>query len=151
MTKRRLLLSVLAVLFVVVPLVEVVVLIRVGRVIGPWWTVGLLVLDGLLGAWLLRRQGAAAWQALVQALNSGRMPAAELADAALILIGGVLMLTPGFVTDLAGVFLILPLTRPLARRMLTAAVRRRLGPLGSVGRTGVPDEESVVRGEVVED
>jgi UPF0716 protein FxsA len=87
------------------------------------------------------------------------MPARELADGALILIGGTLMLTPGFATDVVGILLILPVTRPLARRVLTQVVSRRL--LGAVGTTayGAPDARrpgpgsggSVVRGEVVEE
>ena len=86
----------------------------------------LLVADCIQGGWLIRREGRRAWQALTNALNSGRMPASELADAALILVGGTLMLTPGFVTDVVGLVLILPFTRPLARRVLTRVVSRQL-------------------------
>ena len=117
---------VLVVAFVVVPLLEIFALIQVGQVIGPWWTIGLLVLDSLVGAWLVRREGGRAWSALRTALTSGRMPAEEIADGALILIGGTLLLAPGFVTDLAGLALIVPLTRPFARRLLASAVRSRL-------------------------
>ena len=87
----------------VVPLVEIFVLIQVGQVIGPWWTILLLIADSILGTWLIRREGGRAWAALRSALNSGQMPAKELADGALILIGGTLMLSPGFVTDLLGI------------------------------------------------
>ena len=73
----------------------------------------------MLGAWLIKREGGRAWQALRTALNTERMPARELADGALILIGGTLMLTPGFVTDAFGILLILPFTRPVSRRLLT--------------------------------
>ncbi len=82
-------------LFIVVPLVEIYVIIQVGQAIGPWWTILLLVVDSILGAWLIRHEGARAWRALREALDSGRMPAKELADGALILIGGTLMLAPG--------------------------------------------------------
>ena len=75
----------------------------------------LLVLESLLGAWFVRREGSRAWAALTTALNTGRMPSRELADAALVLVGGTLLLTPGFITDVVGFFFILPLTRPLAR------------------------------------
>ena len=108
------------------PLVEIWVLIQVGQVIGPWWTILLLILDSLFGTWLIRREGGKAWQGLRVALESGRMPARELADGALILVGGTLMLTPGFVTDAFGILLILPFTRPFARRLLTQVVTRRL-------------------------
>ena len=92
------------------------------------------------------------------------MPARELADGALILIGGTLMLSPGFVLDLAGILLILPFTRPVARRLLTSVVERRLvvapafgtgfgpgfGPAGNGRRPGPGPEGPVVRGDVVE-
>jgi UPF0716 protein FxsA len=145
---------VLVVAFVVVPLVEIYVLIQVGQVIGPWWTILLLIVDSLLGGWLIRREGRKAWLALTTALNSGRMPAKELADGALILIGGTLMLTPGFVTDAVGILLILPLTRPVARRLLTKVVSRRLAA-GFVdvrqGPRPAGPEGPVVRGEVLDD
>ncbi len=151
---RRWLRPLLVVLFVGVPLLEIFVLIQVGQVIGPWWTILLLVVDSILGAWLIRREGAKAWQALTSALQTGRMPARELADGALILVGGTLMLTPGFVTDLFGFLAILPFTRPVARRMLTQLVTRRLlgSTLGRNGRRPGPGSGgSVVQGEVVDD
>lgn len=157
----------LAAAFVLVPLVEIWAILQVGRLVGPWWTIVLLVLDSLVGAWLVKREGGRAWQALRQALQNGRMPARELADGALILIGGTLMLSPGFVLDLAGVLLILPFTRPVARRLLTSVVERRLlvvpgpglggfpgGPPRGWGedaeRPGPGPEGPVVRGDVVD-
>ena len=136
--------------FIVVPLVEIYVLIQVGQVIGPWWTILLLILDSLFGTWLIRREGGRAWLSLRVALESGRMPARELADGALILVGGTLMLTPGFVTDAFGILLILPFTRPAARRMLTKVVSRRL-LAGYTTRPGPGPGGPVVRGEVVDD
>src|SRR3954454_22969702 len=123
-TRRRWLPWAIVVAFVVVPIVEIYVLIQVGQVIGPWWTILLLILDSILGGWLIRHEGRRAWLALTTALNSGRMPAKELADGALILFGGTLMISPGFVTDALGIVLILPLTRPLARRLLTQVVSK---------------------------
>jgi UPF0716 protein FxsA len=141
---------VLFVAFVVVPILEIYVLIQVGQVIGPWWTVLLLILDSILGSWLIKREGGRAWQALRSALENGRMPARELADGALILIGGTLMLSPGFVTDVFGIVLILPFTRPIARRLLTQVVSRRLLATNA-RRPGPGSGGSVVRGEVVDD
>jgi UPF0716 protein FxsA len=138
----------LFVAFLVVPVVEIYILIQVGQVIGPWWTVLLLIADSLFGSWLLRREGIRAWRALQLALTEGRMPTRELADAALIVFGGTLMITPGFVTDLVGLVAILPFTRPLARRLLTAVVARRLVVVRDARRPGPPDD--VVRGEVVD-
>ncbi|NHI18434.1 FxsA family protein [Phycicoccus endophyticus] len=141
----------------VVPLIEVAVIVAVGRTIGGWPTFLLLLLESLLGAWIVRREGGRAWAALRDALRTGRMPSRELADAALVLVGGTLLLTPGFVTDVAGFLVVLPLTRPVTRRWLEAAVARRLlGPFGSwpggpagggAGGEGPPD---VIQGEVVD-
>jgi UPF0716 protein FxsA len=151
MSRRRPLVSLaLFTIFIVVPLIEIYVLIQVGQVIGPWWTILLLVLDSILGTWLIKREGGRAWRALRDALDSGRMPGTELADGALILIGGTLMLAPGFVTDLFGVLLILPPTRPVFRRLLTTLVARRV--VLNVTRPGPePSSGPVVRGEVVDD
>lgn len=151
MSRRRSRLTwVLFVAFVVVPLIEIYVLIQVGQVIGPWWTILLLVLDSILGSWLIKREGARAWLALRTALESGRMPARELADGALILVGGTLMLSPGFVTDALGILLILPFTRPAARRLLTRIVTHRL-LASNARRPGPGSGGSVVRGEVVDE
>ncbi|WP_309650694.1 FxsA family protein [Nocardioides sp.] len=146
-------------LLVVVPLAEIYVLIQVGQVIGPWWTILLLIVDSIIGGWLIRREGARAWKALNAAIGSGRMPARELADGALILIGGTLMLSPGFVTDAFGILLILPVTRPLFRGLLTGFVTRRVvmtatgGTLRGPGRPGGPTgpDGPVVRGDVIDD
>lgn len=142
---------VLATLFIGVPLVEIWFLIQVGQVIGPWWTILLLIADSVIGAWLIKREGGRAFRALTAALQTGRMPARELADGALILVGGTLMLTPGFVTDAAGILLILPVTRPLARRALTRLVASRLLRVGETNRPGRGPGGPVVRGEVVDE
>ena len=145
----------LVIAFVVMPILEIYVIIQVGQVIGPWWTIALLVADSIFGTWLIRREGGRAWRALRTALDSGRMPARELADGALILVGGTLMLAPGFVTDAFGILLILPFTRPLFRRLLTRVVTRRLVVLGTTpGQTTRPGPRSqgtVIQGEVVDD
>jgi len=134
--------------FLIVPIVEIYVLIQVGQVIGPLWTVLVLIADSLLGSWLLKREGVRAWRALQLALTEGRMPTRELADAGLIVFGGTLLITPGFVTDVFGLFAILPFTRPFARRLLTAFVSRRVVVVRNERRPGPPDD--VVRGEVVD-
>ena len=154
MSRRRWVSPALVVAFVGVPLLEIYVLIQVGQVIGAWWTILLLVLASVIGTWLVRREGGRAWRALTSALETGRMPHRELADGALILVGGTLMLTPGFVTDAVGMLLILPLTRPVARRLLAGVVARRLLAAGQprdVRRPGSSGEGPVVRGEVLDD
>lgn len=115
----------LFVAFLVVPLAEIAVIVQVGRVIGALPTVALLIVESALGAWIVKREGRRAWDALRGALGTGRLPSRELADAALVLVGGTLLLTPGFVTDVAGAFLVLPVTRPAARRLLAVLVARR--------------------------
>ena len=150
----------LALVFVVLPVVEIYVIIQIGQAIGAWWTVLLLVADGILGSWLMKHEGGRAWAALREALDDRRMPARELADAALILVGGTLLLTPGFVSDVVGLFCVLPFTRPVARLALTRFLTRKFltgpGP-GSAGgdqrRPGGqqrPGSAGVVRGEVVD-
>lgn len=116
----------IAAALLVVPIAEIAVIIAVGRVIGGWPTFLLLLAESLFGAWLVRREGVSAWRALVAALRAGTMPAGELADAALVLVGGTLLLTPGFITDLVGFLVVLPWTRPVARTALQAAVASRL-------------------------
>jgi len=148
----------LAVLFVVVPLAEIYIVIRAGQTIGLGWTVLILVVDSLLGAVLLKREGVQAWRALTEALAAHRMPARELADGVLVLVGGTLLLTPGLLTDVVGFFFILPFTRPLARRALTGFLTRRFlggppGPSASAPRSRTrqrPGPDTVVRGEVVD-
>ena len=141
--------AILFTVFILVPILEIYVIIQVGQVIGPWWTILLLVADSIFGTWLIKHEGGRAWRALRETLDDGRMPARELADGALILTGGTLMLAPGFVTDALGILLILPVTRPLFRRALTAIVARRVTL--NVTRPGRGPEGPVVRGEVVDD
>lgn len=152
---------ILALLFVGLPILEIYLIVQLGQVIGPWWTILVLLAMGALGSWLVKHEGARAWKALQSALASGRMPGTELADGALILVGGTLLLTPGFVSDVFGFFCILPFTRPLARRVLARVVSRRLvvlGPGGPVPGAAYPGEEqrrpghgSVIQGEVVDE
>jgi UPF0716 protein FxsA len=116
----------LVVAFLVVPIAEIAVIIEVGRIIGGWQTLALLVVESLLGGWIVRREGLRAWRGLRAALGRGALPGTELLDAALVLVGGTLLLTPGFLSDVAGFFLVLPPTRPVARRLALAVIQRRL-------------------------
>lgn len=148
--KRRFPWWLLVVAFVAVPIAEIYVIIQVGQVVGPWWTILLLIASGVIGSWLMKREGSRAWRALREALARGRMPARELADGILILVAGTLMLSPGFLSDLVGAFLILPVTRPIARTLLTRVVTRRLiGPAGPAYTAQRPGD-NVVPGEVID-
>jgi UPF0716 protein FxsA len=112
--------------FVVVPIVEIWVIVQVGQAIGIVPTLVLLLADAVLGTWLFRREGRRAWTALREAIAAHRVPAKEVADGALVVVGGAFLLTPGFVTDVLGVLCLLPPTRAVLRRALTGLVRARL-------------------------
>ena len=120
--RRRSPWGLLLVAFIVVPLIEIYLLVQVGQVIGAWWTIVLLVLDSVIGVALVRREGLRAWRDLQETLGAGKAPTKSLADGALLLIGATLLVTPGFLTDAMGLFLVLPVTRPLLR----GALARRL-------------------------
>ncbi|MFP4624901.1 MAG: FxsA family protein [Gemmatimonadota bacterium] len=113
-------------LFVLLPLVELALLIWVGQAIGLGWTLGIVVATGLLGATLARRQGLRAWGAIQAELREGRMPGGTLVDGLLILIGGIVLLTPGILTDLAGFGLLLPPTRNALKRTLRQRFERAI-------------------------
>ncbi|MBA9005811.1 MULTISPECIES: FxsA family protein [Thermomonospora] len=112
--------------FLLVPVLEIYLILQVGSLIGGWATVALLLAVSVLGAWVVRREGRRAWRALTETFGRGQVPERELADAALVLVGGVLLLTPGFVTDLVGLAFVLPFTRPLVRRLLVLYATRRV-------------------------
>ena len=109
---------VLLLAFIVVPIAELAVIIQVGQSIGLLPTVGILLADSIIGSMLLRSQGRASWRRLTGTLQGGRPPAREVLDGALVLLGGVLLLTPGFITDIVGILLLLPPTRAIVRRLL---------------------------------
>jgi UPF0716 protein FxsA len=116
----------LILIFIVVPIVELYVIIQVGQAIGALWTIAILIADSLLGSALLRSQGRAAWRRFRVAVAEGRPPAREVIDGALIIFGGAFLITPGFVTDVIGVLLLLPPTRAAFRALLVRRFRSRL-------------------------
>jgi UPF0716 protein FxsA len=126
-------LLILLALFIVVPLAELYVIIQVGQAIGALPTIALLLLDSLLGSWLLRSQGRAVWRRFQAALAERRPPAREVVDGALVIGGGALLLTPGFITDVFGALFLLPPTRAAVRRLLLRHARGRL-LVGLAGR-----------------
>jgi UPF0716 protein FxsA len=105
----------LGLLLLAVPLIELYVIIKVGDVIGLWPTIALLIGVSIAGSMLLKREGMATWHRVQVAVGRGEMPTSDVTDGALIMLGGALLLTPGFVTDLFGLMLIVPFTRSRAK------------------------------------
>ena len=105
-------------IFVTIPLVEMLILIKLGEAIGFWPTMAMVVVTGIIGASLAKAQGFLALNRIRSELNTGKLPADELVDGLLILIGGIVLLTPGLLTDLAGFSLMVPAIRTVIRKWL---------------------------------
>src|SRR5215470_8129570 len=116
----------LVVLFIVVPIAELALIIQVGSWIGFWPTLALLILDSVLGSMLMRSQGRRAWQRFNVAIADGRAPTREVLDGVLVIFGGALLLTPGFITDIFGFLILFPPTRVLVRRLLVRRATLRM-------------------------
>jgi UPF0716 protein FxsA len=115
----------LILLFVAVPFAELYVIIKVADAIGPAPTILLLGVDSLLGAWLLRAQGRSVWRRFNEAVRAGTVPHREIIDGVLVIFGGAFLITPGFLTDVLGLLLLLPPTRALFRRTVQRRLRLR--------------------------
>ena len=126
----------LVILFVIVPIAELALIIQVGQAIGVWWTIALLIADSVLGSMLMRSQGRAAWRRFNEATAAGRVPAREVLDGVLVIFGGALLLTPGFISDILGLLLLLPPTRAIARGVLVRRFAHRM--VASVTRGPAP-------------
>ncbi|MGY0235699.1 FxsA family protein [Longispora urticae] len=113
---------------IIVPVVEIAALVAVGQVIGLGWTLLLVLATSALGGWLLRREGGRAWRAVQTDVQEGRAPGRHATDGFLVFVGGVLMLVPGFVSDLFGMLMIAPPTRGLFRGLVERVATRRLDP-----------------------
>jgi UPF0716 protein FxsA len=119
-------LPLLVVLFIVVPLAELYVILQVGQAIGVFDTIGLLILISVVGAWLAKREGVGVIRRIQRSVEAGRVPGTELIDGFLILLAGALMLTPGFLTDILAILLLLPPVRVVVRRQLRRVFARRI-------------------------
>ncbi|HEV2075143.1 MAG TPA: FxsA family protein [Thermoleophilaceae bacterium] len=115
----------LVLLFIVVPLAELAVIIQVGQAIGLPATIAILLVDSVLGGLLLRAQGRTAWRRFNETMRAGRTPHREALDGALVIFGGALLLTPGFLTDVVGLLLLIPPTRAALRRFVARLIARR--------------------------
>ncbi|MEM8486679.1 MAG: FxsA family protein [Bacteroidota bacterium] len=105
----------LLILFIVVPMIELMVLIEVGKEIGFWPTIGIICITGLLGSSLARQQGLAVWTQFNSRMQKGELPGDQIIDGLIILVAGALLLTPGILTDFVGFMGLLPISRPLIR------------------------------------
>src|SRR3954447_14241728 len=146
----------LVALFIAIPIAELYVIIQVGQAIGALPTIAILLADSIIGAMLWRSQGRTAWRRFNEAIAAGRVPAREVLDGALVIFGGAFLITPGFLTDVVGIVLLLPPTRAVVRRLLVRVFSRRfvVAAVGSVGAAGArrrrPDGEHDVEGTAVE-
>jgi UPF0716 protein FxsA len=129
-------LLVLLVLFIVVPLAELYVIIKVADAIGAPLTILFLALDSIIGSLLLKSQGRAVWRRFNETLAAGRMPHREVLDGVMVIFGGAFLITPGFITDVFGVLLLLPPTRYVIRGFVVRALGGRvaLGVAGAATR-----------------
>ncbi len=124
---------ILAILFIVVPVIEIFVIIKVGGAIGVWPTLALMLAGAVIGSLLLRQQGRDAWRRFNEALAQRRFPGREVADGVLIVIGATLLLTPGFISDIVGILLLVPPTRAIARSVLKRFTIGRFTVIGMPG------------------
>ncbi|MFO8052601.1 MAG: FxsA family protein [Candidatus Omnitrophota bacterium] len=120
----------LILLFTVVPIVELALLIKIGQFLGVFYTVGIVIITGVTGAYLAKLQGLITLRRIQEEVNNGRMPADRLFDGVLILCSGLLLLTPGLITDLLGFLGLIPLSRNLLKRWL----RQKIKDIISEGR-----------------
>jgi UPF0716 protein FxsA len=139
-------------IFILLPIAEIFVIIKVGEAIGVLPTIALLILDGFLGAALLRHQGRAAWRRFNEALAAGKVPAREVFDGAMVIVGGAFLLAPGFITDVIGLLLLTPPSRALFRGIASrlalgrAAFAVRTVKWGSTARDSYRSRSSPQRG-----
>ncbi len=113
-------------LFVIVPLIEIVLLINVGKVIGAWYTVGLVLLSAFIGVNMLRHQGLSTLMRARARMDGGEIPAQEMIEGVILAVGGALLVTPGFVTDFFGFCCLIPYTR----RALVSRLQRHFTVVG---------------------
>ena len=116
----------LMIVFIFVPVMELYILIEAGRIIGIGATIGLIMMTGIAGAWLARSQGLEILRKIQMDTTNGQMPAQSLIEGALILVGGLLLLTPGFFTDALGFSFLIPITRELWRKGLSAWLGKQI-------------------------
>jgi len=126
--------GVLVVLFLLVPLAELYVIIQVGQAFGALNTIGLLIVISAVGAWLVKREGMSVWRRFQRQVEAGAVPGREIADGVMILFAGALLMSPGFLTDLLGIALLLPPVRAVVRTAAMKRAAKRAGIIRMEGR-----------------
>ncbi|MFQ5915734.1 MAG: FxsA family protein [Nitrospinota bacterium] len=136
LSRKRLTVFKLFLLFAVIPLLELAILIRVGQEIGVFNTIAIVVVTATAGAWLAKTQGLGVLRRIREGIEAGVPPSTELIDGAFILVGGALLLTPGLVTDAAGFLCLIPVTRKFFRRWVLQRIIRRIGRTTIIVKSG---------------
>ena len=113
-------------LFTIIPLIELALLIKIGAYIGVLMTISIVIITGILGAYLAKYEGLSILSQIKTSLNQGEIPTDEMIEGLLILVGGALLLTPGFLTDLLGFSLIIPFTRIIFRKFLKKKFKEKI-------------------------
>lgn len=116
----------LILIFILIPAVEIGIFIWTGNLIGGWPVVGLIVLSGIIGAALVKKEGLETWRKAQLAMYNREVPREQIIDGICIIIGGIFLLTPGFVTDILGFLLVLPWTRPPFKKLISFLILKRI-------------------------
>lgn len=116
----------LIIALLIIPAMEIGLFIWAGGIIGPWWVVLLIMLTGIVGVMIAKKQGAQTWNRARLSMNNGQVPAEEIIDGICIFVGAVFLFTPGFITDTVGFFLVLPGTRNPFKNLIRAFIKNRL-------------------------
>lgn len=111
---------------IVVPAAEIGVLLLSGNIIGVWPTIGIILFTGVLGAYLAKKQGLETIRRAQTQLSYGQMPGEAILDGICILVGGTLLLTPGFITDITGLLLLAPPTKSVFKKLMINWFRKRM-------------------------
>lgn len=116
----------LIILFIVIPALEIWTIISVGQWIGGWQTFALMIITGFAGAYLSKKEAGKVWAYAQQQMSMGQPPGHAIMEGICIFTGGLLLMSPGFLTDVVGILLLLPITRPIFRRLLYAWIQKKL-------------------------
>ncbi|WP_211665115.1 FxsA family protein [Leucothrix arctica] len=137
-----------AFLFLVVPIIEIFLLIQVGSVIGAWWTILCVVGTAVVGAYLLRQQGLSTLARFQKNMSSGVVPAKEILEGIALLIGGALLMTPGFFTDMVGFLCLIPFTRTIIVNKVLSRSSFFVGGMG--GFSGSASQNRSPDGDIID-